>query len=78
MIEVQINGTKEQVEPGTTVSGVLVAKEVRPEMVAVEINGELVPKGKYETLALQTGDVMEFLHYMAGGDGYFYHQPRTG
>lgn len=67
MIEVQINGAKEQVEPGTTVSGVLAAKAVRPEMVAVEINGELVPKGKYATLALQAGDAMEFLHYMAGG-----------
>lgn len=67
MIEVQINGVKERVEPGVTISGVLLSREVRPEMVAVEVNGELVPKGKYATLALQEGDAMDFLHYMAGG-----------
>ena len=76
MIEVQINGVKEQLEPDTTVSVVLESKQVRPEMVAVEINGELVQKGKYPTLTLQSGDVMEFLHYMAGGNGHFYYQPK--
>lgn len=67
MIEVQINGVKETIADGTTVASILEEKSVRPEMVAVEINGELVPKGQYPTLALQPGDRMEFLHYMAGG-----------
>lgn len=67
MIEAQINGVTEKLEAGTTVAMVLEAKKVRPEMVAVEINGELVPKGKYGMLAIEAGDVMEFLHYMAGG-----------
>ncbi len=67
MIEVQINGETEEIEPGTTVSSILERKDVRPEMVAVEINGELVQKGKYLTLTLHSGDEMEFLHYMAGG-----------
>ncbi len=67
MIDVQINGENEKIEAATTVAQVLEAKNVRPEMVAVEINGELVPKGKYGELELGTGDKMEFLHYMAGG-----------
>jgi sulfur carrier protein len=67
MIEVKINGNLEKLSPGTTVSAVLEAKQVRPEIVAVEVNGELVPKGHYMTLALKPGDQMEFLHYMAGG-----------
>ena len=67
MIEVQINGVKVELEPGTTVASILESKEVRQEMVAVEVNGELVQKGKYPTLVLEAGDEMEFLHYMAGG-----------
>jgi sulfur carrier protein len=67
MIEVKINGNLEKLSPGTTVSAVLEAKKVRPEIVAVEVNGELVPKGNYAALALKPGDQMEFLHYMAGG-----------
>ncbi len=67
MIEIQINGITEEIEPGTTVASILERKEVRQEMVAVEVNGELVQKGKYPTLTLEVGDEMEFLHYMAGG-----------
>ncbi len=67
MIEVQINGIKEELEPGATVASVLETKSVRPEMVAVEVNGELLRKGEYLELELKTGDQMEFLHYMAGG-----------
>ncbi len=67
MIEVQINGVREEIESGTTVALILENKEVRQEMVAVEINGELVQKGEYPTLTLKAGDEMEFLHYMAGG-----------
>ncbi len=67
MIEVQINGVTEEISSGTTVASVLERKDVRHEMVAVEINGELVPKGEYPTLTLKAGDQMEFLHYMAGG-----------
>ncbi len=67
MIDVKINGVKEKIEPDTTVAELLKAKDVRPEMVAVEVNGELVPKGQYEELSLGAGDQMEFLHYMAGG-----------
>lgn len=68
MIEVTINGKKETVAEGTTITDILQVKEVRPEMVAVEVNGELIQKGEYATLALSLGDRMEFLYYMAGGD----------
>lgn len=68
LIEVQINGTKEKITAGTSVTNLLQAKEVRPEMVAVEINGELLPKSKYDSYILEAGDQMEFLFYMAGGE----------
>lgn len=66
-IEIMINGQKESIADGTTVEDILKAKDVRPEMVAVEINGELIQKGEYPNYALSTGDQMEFLYYMAGG-----------
>lgn len=68
MIEVTINGQKEKIAVGTTVADILQAKEVRPEMVAVEINGQLIQRNEYRTLTLVVGDQMEFLYYMAGGD----------
>lgn len=67
LIEVQINGEKTKIAVGTTVATILKNKDVRPEMVAVEVNGELLPKGAYNSYVLEAGDQMEFLFYMAGG-----------
>lgn len=64
---ITVNGKKEQIKEGTTVHQVLESKNVRPEIVAVEINGEIVERDEYATLRLKSGDEMEFLHYMAGG-----------
>jgi len=66
-IEVTINGRKEKLAATTTVADILVSKDVRPEIVAVEINGELIQKHEYTKLVLSSGDKMEFLRYMAGG-----------
>ena len=66
-IDVTINGEKKTLADGTTVEDILKAKDVRPEMVAVELNGDLVQKGDYPNRILIKGDQMEFLFYMAGG-----------
>lgn len=66
-IEVTINGNKEKLPATATVADILHSKDVRPEIVAVEINGELIQKSEYANLTLAVGDKMEFLHYMAGG-----------
>ena len=46
-IEVIINGQKEKLAATATVADILESKDIRPEIVAVEINGELVQKGEY-------------------------------
>ena len=68
-IEVIINGRKEEVEADITVTALLKSRNVRPEMVAVEINGRLVPKDDYPKTTLKSGDQLEYLHYMSGGAG---------
>lgn len=67
MIEVKINGKEETVEKGSTILSILQTKDVRPEMVAVELNGDLLSKEAYGEQPLAQGDIVEFLHYMAGG-----------
>ncbi len=67
MITVKINGKEENVKKGATVLALLEEKDVRPEMVAVEINGDLLNKDEFESRLLSQGDALEFLYYMAGG-----------
>ncbi len=66
-MEVIINGKKEQVNDGSTVANILEKRNVRKEMVAVELNGEVVHRDQYESLVLKDSDKVEFLFYMAGG-----------
>ena len=66
-VQITLNGKNEQIEEGTTVAEVLKTKNVRPEIVAVEINGEIIDRDEYETMQLRRGDEMDYLHYMAGG-----------
>ncbi len=66
-VQITVNGKKEQIKEGTTVLEVLKSKNIRPEIVAVEINGEIIDREEYTTMKLRRGDELEYLHYMAGG-----------
>lgn len=68
MVKVRINGKEENVKKGSTILAVLEEKSVQPEMVAVELNGDLLEKEELANQTLNQGDTLEFLYYMAGGD----------
>ena len=39
----------------------------RPEMVAVELNEEMVPREKFPEMVFHDGDVVEIVMFMGGG-----------
>jgi len=61
-----INGKPEDVT-GPTVLEVLKAKDVEPQMVAVELNSKMLEREELASARLQDGDTLEFLFYMGGG-----------
>ena len=68
MAEIVVNGESAPVEDGTTVSQLLVIKEVKmPEMVSVELNGTILDRPAFEETVLKDGDKVEFLYFMGGG-----------
>ena len=62
-----VNGKKEGVEDGMTVSGLLAAKNIKPEVVTVEFNDRILEKQKYNETILKESDRIEFVYYMGGG-----------
>lgn len=66
-MKIKVNGVQEDVENGATISALLEIRKVRPEIVAVEVNGEMIERGRYEEHLLNADDEVEFLFYMAGG-----------
>lgn len=53
--------------PATTIAALLAAQGLAERRVAVEINGEIVPRGRHDEHRLQAGDKVEIVHALGGG-----------
>lgn len=63
---VKINGTFHEVV-GQTLMEYLSTTSYDSKRIAVERNGEIVPKGSYGTVELKKGDVIEVVSFVGGG-----------
>ena len=65
-MRVTINGKAEEVS-GSTVLEILTAKDVSPQMVAVELNSKMLERDQLGSTVVKDGDAIELLFYMGGG-----------
>ncbi len=66
-IRIKLNGKEQQIKEGLNVSDLLLKWKIRPELVTVEVNENILQKLDYETTDIKEGDVVEFVFYMGGG-----------
>ncbi len=63
-----VNGKEDNLSEGSTISQLLIEQEVKmPEMVSVELNGQILKRSEFENTILNEGDKVEFLYFMGGG-----------
>lgn len=67
MIHVTVNGLSETVSNGLTVSALLEQRGLAGKRLAVERNGEIVPRARHAETALAEGDVLEIVVAVGGG-----------
>ena len=65
-MQVMINGKPEEVGEGTVLE-ILKAKDVSPQMVAVELNSKILERDELASAVVKDGDAIELLFYMGGG-----------
>lgn len=63
---VKING-KEYSVAGKTVADYLVENNYVIKRIAVEINGEILPKAQYTDTVINNGDCIEIVSFVGGG-----------
>jgi len=64
-----VNGKKTNINDGLTVSQLLVEENVKmPQMVSVEVNGQILRRSEYDQTILRQDDKVEFLYFMGGGN----------
>ena len=67
-MKIDINGEGIEVSDGLSVSALLIEQKVKmPDMVSVELNGEIVDRQTFDGTSLSEGDKVEFLYFMGGG-----------
>ncbi len=66
-MRVVLNGHKEIVPDGITVSGLLDQRRIQPIRVAVEINEDVVPRKTFRETLLRHGDRIEIVTFVGGG-----------
>ena len=66
-MEIRLNGAPRALPAGCSVAELLEADGLAGRRVAVEVNGEIVPRGAHAGHALHEGDRVEIVHALGGG-----------
>ena len=66
-MQLTVNGKPREVDGPQTLRQFLEAHNVKPEMVAVEYNGDIIRRERYAEVNLQEGDKLEIIHMVGGG-----------
>ena len=67
MLELKINGETRQFIDALTVAGLIEQLGYAGKRIAIERNGEIVPKSQHASTALAAGDQLEIVVAVGGG-----------
>lgn len=66
-MDIVLNGEPRTLTTPASVLQLLQAEGLAERRVAVEVNGEIVPRGRHADMALADGDRVEIVHALGGG-----------
>lgn len=67
MTTVELNGKSVDLDGVKTVGDLIRSKNLKPHLVAVELNGEILPRQHFDDQPLSDGDKVEIVHFVGGG-----------
>jgi sulfur carrier protein len=66
-MDIQLNGRPKHIEDGSTLAILLRDEGLAERRVAVEVNADIIPRGRHATHVLREGDRVEIVHALGGG-----------
>lgn len=66
-MQIHVNGEARDLAAGSTVADLLAAQALTGKRIAVERNGEIVPRSQHAACLLADGDRLEIVHAIGGG-----------
>jgi thiamine biosynthesis protein ThiS len=66
-MHVTVNGNNETIDTGMSLERLLASRAINPQAVVVEVNFDIVPRGRLASVTLKEGDTVEILRFVGGG-----------
>ena len=66
-IRVRVNGEMEELNQSFTVLELLSQFQIKSDSVVLELNRQILEKGRYSSTYLRDGDSLEIVHFVGGG-----------
>lgn len=66
-MQIHFNGELADIAAQSTLADLIAAHELTGKRIAVERNGEIVPRSQHALCVLATGDIIEVVHAIGGG-----------
>jgi sulfur carrier protein len=66
-LQLQLNGASVSIERGATLGELIDSRGIVRTMIAVEYNGEILPRHQYDETVLNEGDQLEIVQMVGGG-----------
>ena len=66
-MDITLNGKARALDAACTIAALLEMEGLAQRRVAVEVNGEIIPRGRHVEHALADGDRVEIGHALGGG-----------
>ena len=65
---VQLNGDSREVRDQATLDDLVSELSLQPARIAIELNKDVVRRGKWAETVLAEGDRIEIVHFVGGGE----------
>jgi thiamine biosynthesis protein ThiS len=66
-MKLTINGETRDFDSLSTLVDLVAQLGMKPDRVAVELNRDLVPRGRWAETTISDGDKLEIVHFVGGG-----------
>lgn len=66
-MRIQVNGEFREVEEQLSLRDLIEVLDLRLERLAIELNGNVVRRGDWESRVLNSDDKVEIVHFVGGG-----------
>jgi thiamine biosynthesis protein ThiS len=66
-MRIQLNGESKEVAEAATLAALIESLGMKADRVAVELNGDIIQRGKWAETPVRDGDKLEVVHFVGGG-----------